>query len=225
MQDWIYILIIVFVSVIAGDCVALYSWHLLRNIEDSDFDKNYSISSFPNILTGLVVAALNTGIYMVYGFGSVSLIYMFMVFVLTAVSLVDWNSYEIPVQFNYVLFILGIIRLILDYTHWYTYIIGMFLVSGIFFALALATKGKGMGGGDIKLMFTCGLILGWQKIFLVMIIGSLLGAVVHSILMRILKKEHMLAFGPYLAAGIYVAVTFGDKIISWYLSQFPSVIY
>ena len=145
---------------------------------------------------------------------------------LITLSIIDWLSYEIPPQFNVVILVLGVIVIALDLKHWYVYIIGAFAVSGLFFIMALASKGRAMGGGDIKLMFALGMLLGWQKILLVMFVGALLGSVIHITIMKVTKnKERMLSFGPYLAAGAYIVMLFGDKIIDWYLKTFLTGLY
>ena len=66
-----------------------------------------------------------------------------------------------------------------------------------------------------------GLLLGWKSIILAMMIGCVLGSVIHiGKMIFIKKKEHVLAFGPYLAAGIYLTILFGEPIIKWYLTLF-----
>ncbi|MBR4581398.1 MAG: prepilin peptidase, partial [Lachnospiraceae bacterium] len=123
---------------------------------------------------------------------------------------------------------LGVARVILVLTKqatasgpWYEYAIGAFVVSGLFLIIVLITKGRGMGGGDVKLMAAAGLLLGWKHILLAMMIGCILGSVIHIIRMNVnKKKEHVLAFGPYLAAGIYLTILFGNPIIQWYLGFF-----
>ena len=80
-----------------------------------------------------------------------------------------------------------------------------------------------MGGGDVKLMAAAGLMLGWKHILLAMMIGCILGSIIHVLRMLLdkkKKKEHVLAFGPYLAIGIYLTILFGNPIIAWYSSFF-----
>ena len=78
-----------------------------------------------------------------------------------------------------------------------------------------------MGGGDVKLMAAAGLLLGWKHIILAMMIGCVLGSIIHVIRMNAdKKKEHVLAFGPYLAMGIYLTILFGNPIIQWYSGFF-----
>lgn len=137
---------------------------------------------------------------------------------LLCLSVVDTLTYEIPPQINLFIVGVGVVNLILDLESWPLYVIGAFAVSGIFFIIALCTKGRGMGGGDIKLMAALGFYLGWKKILLVMVLGCILGAVIHSILMAVTKKQRMLAFGPYLSAAGVIVMLWGEQMIEAYVS-------
>ena len=64
-----------------------------------------------------------------------------------------------------------------------------------------------------------GLLLGGGRVLLAMIFGSLSGAVIHSIRMR-RGAGRKLAFGPYLAAGIWFSALFGEGFIAAYLGLF-----
>lgn len=139
---------------------------------------------------------------------------------LLALSVIDWRSFEIPIAFNIFIGILGIIRLLTDLEHWYVYIIGLFSVSGFLYILYIITNGRGIGGGDVKLMAAAGLLVGWKYILLSLVLGCVLGSVIHLALMKIQNKERVLAFGPYLSAGIFISMIMGDQIISWYLNTF-----
>lgn len=142
---------------------------------------------------------------------------------LLALSIVDFQVFEIPIECNAIILFLGIVHTIIDYKEWLQYVIGFAVVSLLFLIISVITKGKGMGGGDIKLMATLGLLLGWEKILLVMILGSILGSVIHGVRMLVEKKENTLAFGPYLAVGAYIAISCGDYLISKYLMLFPNI--
>ena len=67
-------------------------------------------------------------------------------------------------------------------------------------------------------MAAAGLFLGWKCIILAFLIGCILGAVIHSVRMRMSGDNHMLAFGPYLAAGIMIAALWGNTFIQWYIN-------
>ena len=139
---------------------------------------------------------------------------------LLALSVIDWRTLTIPNGFPLFLAVLGAIQLVSDRTHWKSYLIGAFSVSLFFLLLYGLTRGRGIGMGDIKLIAGAGLLLGWQKILLATVIGSLLGTIIHLARMKLRGAEAKLAFGPYLSAGIWIAMLFGDKILRAYLSLF-----
>lgn len=168
------------------------------------------------LLNGLIYV----WIFMAKGFQPESILFCICASVLIVISVIDWRTYEIPFGCNIVIGILGIVRVILDLAHWYNYVIGFFTVSGLFLIIYWITKGRGIGGGDIKLMAAAGLLLGWQNILLSLMIGSIAGSVIHLALMKIQGKDRVLAFGPYLAFGIFISMLYGNDIITWYLGMF-----
>lgn len=154
----------------------------------------------------------------VCGLNMESVLFCICASVLVVISIIDWRTYEIPLGCNLVIGILGIVRVIIDLAHWYDYVMGFFAVSGLFLLIYWLTKGRGIGGGDIKLMAAAGLLLGWKNILLALAIGSVFGSVIHILLMKIQNKDRVLAFGPYLAMGIFVSMLYGNRMIDWYLA-------
>lgn len=134
------------------------------------------------------------------------------------VIVVDWLTYEIPFALNVCIFIIGLIRLGLDFHNWSLYIIGFFAVSGILFILFQVSHGTWIGGGDVKLMAVAGLFLGWKLILVAFVSGCVVGSVIHLLIMAISKGGRMLAFGPYLSLGMLFAMVWGNQLASWYLS-------
>ena len=168
------------------------------------------------LLNGLIYV----WIFMAKGFQPESILFCICASVLIVISVIDWRTYEIPFGCNIIIGILGIVRVFLNLAHWYDYVIGFFAVSGLFLIIYWITKGRGIGGGDIKLMAAAGLLLGWQNILLSLMIGSIAGSVIHLALMKIQGKDRVLAFGPYLAFGIFISMLYGNDIITWYLGMF-----
>ena len=139
----------------------------------------------------------------------VSILYCLCVSALLVLAVIDFQTYEIPRGCNLFIGVLGVIRLFLDLHNWQRYAVGFFAVSAGLFVLYFLTKGKGIGGGDIKLMAAAGLLLGWEKILLALAMGSALALGIHTALMIFKTKGSVLAFGPYLAAGIFFAMLYG----------------
>ena len=160
-------------------------------------------------------------VFLVNGFNPTSIIMCFAFSIFIVISVIDWRTYEIPFSLNIAIGVLAVIRIILDHKNLLEYLIGFCVISG-FMLLCLyigrAMKGiDAFGGGDIKLMAFAGLLLGWKRIILAFLIGCILGAVIHSIRMKVTKADHVLAVGPYLCAGLTIAMLFGTNIINWYL--------
>ncbi len=146
-----------------------------------------------------------------------SLLYCLLISALITLSVIDWRTYEIPIGINIFILALGLIATVYHYTDWLNHVIGFLAVSVFIYIIILATKGRGMGGGDMKLMAAAGLLLGWKEIILAFILGCILGSVIHVIRMKVSKAEHTLAFGPYLSLGILITVLAGQPILNWYL--------
>lgn len=80
-------------------------------------------------------------------------------------------------------------------------------------------KKEAMGGGDIKLMACIGAFWGWKTVLLGIVFASFLGALAGIILIAFgtLRKDHQIPFGPFLAAGSWVAVLYGDSLLTAYI--------
>ena len=98
------------------------------------------------------------------------------------------------------------------------------LLSGLllflfFYLLVIITKGRGMGGGDVKFAFLMGLITGFPKIIPAFFISFLTGAIAGIILMLVGKKtiKQTIPFGPFLVIGTAAGMVWGDFFVNWYL--------
>ena len=85
---------------------------------------------------------------------------------------------------------------------------------------ALAQFG-GMGGGDVKLAPLLGFYLGWlgwSSVLVGAFAGFLLGGVVGVALMsaRVATRKSRLPFGPFMLAGVFLAVFAAAPIADWY---------
>jgi leader peptidase (prepilin peptidase)/N-methyltransferase len=84
----------------------------------------------------------------------------------------------------------------------------------VYWAFRLATGKEGMGYGDFKLLAAIGAWLGWQKLPMVILLSSVVGAVVGIALIVLARhgREKPIPFGPYLAAAGAIALFWGDEI-------------
>lgn len=76
-----------------------------------------------------------------------------------------------------------------------------------------------MGGGDIKLMALCGLVLGIKLVCLTIFLSAMLGSIVGLALIwgGKMKRQTFLPFGPFIAIAAMVSFWLGDAWIAWYM--------
>ena len=139
---------------------------------------------------------------------------------LTVIFVVDFRTYEIPFKVNVLIFLLGVVRLFTDLSSWPLYLIGFFAISVPLAAIYYASKGRAIGFGDVKMMAACGMLIGWKCAVLALMIGCIVGSVVHLLRMKFEDEGAVLAMGPYLAIGVYISAIFGNMAIDAYLTLF-----
>ena len=138
---------------------------------------------------------------------------------------IDLAHMLIPDSLNLSLLALGVLAVFFDPDYaWHSHLIGLFVGFLFFYGVyALFYYGFGkdaLGGGDIKLAAAAGLLLGWERLLLGLILSSVSAAIVLSILSRRTQAERdrEYPFGPFLAAGFLLALYVGAPIINAYLS-------
>jgi leader peptidase (prepilin peptidase) / N-methyltransferase len=96
---------------------------------------------------------------------------------------------------------------------------GLLIGGGIFYCLFQLSKGKWIGGGDVKLGGLLGLAIGGpSSSFLLIFIASLIGSFIALplLLMGRAKRGSQLPFGPFLILAAVIVKLFGVSIITWY---------
>ena len=93
-------------------------------------------------------------------------------------------------------------------------LISGFVAAGFIAVLVILTKGKGMGGGDIRIAGMIGLVAGWKGtlggFYLAFIVGSLIGLLIAAREGRI--KGVKLPFVPFLSFGAILGFLFQAEI-------------
>lgn len=77
---------------------------------------------------------------------------------------------------------------------------------------AIQGETESMGGGDIKFLAMIGAFLGWEKAVLTFFIAPFFGAVI-GVINLLVKKDHTIPYGPFLAIGAIVAMFWGERIL------------
>lgn len=202
----------------AKDLVPLFSWLFLRG------KCRYCGAKIPARypLVELLGGALAIAAPLVFGWRLSAAVAFLAGCILMTIAFIDADTQEIPDALVIALAVVAVCASIFtrDVPIWQR-VIGIFVVSLPMLLLNLI-KPTSFGGGDIKLCAASGFLLGWQN----MLAGgflALLGGGAWGVYLLASKKkgrrEHF-AFGPFLAAGIYIALLLGDRLIAWYLQLF-----
>ena len=124
------------------DLVPLFSWVFLKG--KCRYCKTKISAQYP------VIEAVNgfgyVLIFIMNGFNFTGILYALCFSMLTAITVIDWRTYEIPLGLNITILVLGAIHLALDYHNFLYYLIGMVSVSGFLLLLFIITGGRGIGG-------------------------------------------------------------------------------
>ena len=101
---------------------------------------------------------------------------------------------------------------------WIGHLIGAAFGIAFFGGIVLATRGKGMGMGDVKLALPLGLLFGWPDIFVITILSFVIGAVFGVGLIAFDKKSMKSAnpFGPFLVVAAAIVFFFGSLLFDAY---------
>ena len=143
-------------------------------------------------------------------------------FVLFAVSLVvlvfviDQEKRIIPDEVSFLGFGAASVLLVFGSDKFFLNLFSGILVSLFLLVVHLATKGKGMGLGDVKFALFAGVFFGWPMAVVWLFTAFLTGALAAIILILLGKagRKDKIAFGPFLAISFVIVMFWGDKILS-----------
>lgn len=136
---------------------------------------------------------------------------------LIVIAFIDLDTMYIYDSFQILILMLGLIRLFHNPSNFKNQLLGAFIVSLPYLILAVITKG--IGGGDVKLSFSAGFLLGAPSILVGFVIAIIIGGLHGLYLLKIkgLELKTAIPFGPYLCIGFFFALLHGTSIASWYL--------
>ena len=171
----------------------------------------------------LVTALLSVAVAWHFGFGWQALAALVLTWALVALSVIDFDTQLLPdaitLPFLWLGLTLSLFPVFADMRNALIGAIAGYLSLWIVYQVFKLVTGKeGMGFGDFKLLALLGAWLGWQALPVVILLSSLVGAVVGVILITVPGRDRQtpIPFGPYLAAAGWIALLWGDQIMSSY---------
>ncbi len=164
-----------------------------------------------------------------FGFTWELLATLFFLWALLTLTMIDVDHQLLPDQITLPLLWLG---LLLNTQHVFVSIndavigaaAGYLILWSVYHVFKLVTGKEGMGFGDFKLLAALGAWMGWQMLPVIILLSSLVGAVVGSLILAFQRKGKStpIPFGPYLAGAGVIAFFWGDFLIKNYL-QFAGI--
>lgn len=96
---------------------------------------------------------------------------------------------------------------------------GILVGGGLFYILFQVSSGRWIGGGDVKLGFLIGLLLGPTNSLIALIISFYISAIFVFPLMAIKKitRKSKVPFGPFLISGLIISLFWAEPIKDAYL--------
>lgn len=159
----------------------------------------------------------------------------FVIWLIAGIGLAILFAYDfkwslIPDVVNYSLIALGTINALLvliessdKVSTLISIIVAAMILSGLYLALHIFSKGKWIGFGDVKLGLALSLLLAdWSLAFIALFAANLVGCliVIPAMMAKKLKRNSRIPFGPLLIVGLIIAKIFGLEIINAYVCSF-----
>ncbi len=161
------------------------------------------------------------------------IVWLAIITVLLALAIYDLRWMELPDSLVVVLSVFSVIFVLVQFAvqaiSVSELISSMFsagLLFAVFYILFQVSKGRWIGGGDVKLAPALGLLAGsLASVALVVFIASLIGSIIGIPLLIFKKQKHQikLPFGPLLIIGLLVVFFYGNNIINWYMLRVLSL--
>ncbi len=201
--------------------IPIISWIMLKGKCancSNPISARYPIVEAITALLSLVIA---------YSFGATehALLYIFVTWVLVALTFIDIDHMLLPDQLTLPLVWLALIAAVMGITISPGDAIvgaacGYLSLWSVFWLFKLLTGKEGMGYGDFKLLAVFGALLGWQSLLTIILLSSVVGAIIGIALLSIQDKDKAtpIPFGPYLAIAGWITLLWGAQIQAAYFN-------
>jgi len=166
-----------------------------------------------------VTGALSALMAWHFGTGMVGLGALVFLYLLIAMTCIDYDTYMLPDNMTLPLMWLGLLinlngALVPLHDAVIGAAAGYLSLWSVYWLFKLATGKEGMGYGDFKLLAALGAWMGWTMLPTIILLSSVVGAVVGIGLIVFAGRDRNkhIPFGPYLAGAGLIALLYGDRI-------------
>lgn len=144
----------------------------------------------------------------------------FVAAVLVAVFVYDMRWYEIPDRFSIPGIVTAAAFSLALGAAWRSLALAAAVGGGFFLVQYAVSRGRWIGGGDIRLGVLMGAVLGWPQVVAALFLAYVGGAIIALGLVAAGRKSwgEAVPFGTFLVPATAVTLFWGNELIHWYLS-------
>ncbi len=179
----------------------------------------------------LIVEIISTvsfpAIYYFFGFAIEALLLIFLFSIYIIIFFIDLKHYIIPNPLNYLLIISGFVKNFIPnldeffFSNLISSIIGGIVGYGMILLIITSYKKirkiDGMGFGDAKLFCAIGLWFGYQSVFIIIFLASIIALLIITpkLIRGKIKMKNQIPFGPFIILGNLIYIIFIEEIFSF----------
>ena len=172
-------------------------------------------------LVELFTGAMFLLIYINFGLNIDFVKYCILSCFIIVVGLIDFDTTDVYLKTTLPAIMIGVIFIVINIlsgSSFMDFILGGILSGGVIALIIFFTGG--MGWGDFEICAFCGLFLGLKPSIIMLFFSFVLGGIAGILLIVTKKKSRKdyIPFGPYIAIAAFIALFFGNQIVSWYLN-------
>ena len=166
-------------------------------------------------------------IYYMFGFSIETLLLIFIFSIYLIIFFIDLKHFIIPNSLNFTLIISGFFKNFIPQLDKFLFsdlissiiggIIGYAMIWGIIKLYKKLKNIEGMGLGDAKLFCGIGLWFGYQSVFIIIFLASIIALIVIApkLIMGKIKMKNEIPFGPFIIIGNLVYLIFMNEIFNF----------
>jgi leader peptidase (prepilin peptidase)/N-methyltransferase len=162
-----------------------------------------------------------------FGFSIETLLLIFIFLIYLIIFFIDLKHFIIPNSLNFIFIISGFLKNFIPeldkflFSDFISSIIGGIVGYGMIWGIIKLYKKlkniEGMGLGDAKLFCGIGLWFGFQSVFIIIFLASIIALIIIApkLMMGKIKMKHEIPFGPFIIIGNLVYLIFMDEIFNF----------
>jgi leader peptidase (prepilin peptidase) / N-methyltransferase len=101
---------------------------------------------------------------------------------------------------------------------WWHMVLAALVAGGLFAAQFALSRGRWIGGGDIRLGVLMGLMVSWPVVLVALFLAYMIGSIIGVGLIISGKKSmgSKVPFGTFLTVATYISLLYGPELLEWY---------